>query len=499
MKGIALTEAVLILGVLIAAGIIVFQLATIFLAQQKISREEVVVSFSKDVSSIIDKAISTTGESTFSYEPNIAKYRVEIRNSTVLILDKISGKKASFSKSFSLVENKFEDCDEIYILKKEQKIAIFCNCLENGETCSDSLLCCSGYCNLTSKKCEEQPICPEDRKCPGADPTEAPLDSLGIPCCPPDKPVCSASHCCPLDKPKWCEMPKNGDPRCMDENEYELECSCIPDSPCNSIWPAHQGFKVRINEENFACDLFEVCHPDLDPIVEEAEECCENSCQGSCHMFCDQALVQSGGNLKKCKGLYIIYGLGPAAKFMKDYFWPEICCLGNNYCLHGCKPSDLGKCSCFGHTYGSNAQSLPCVDWPTRYPRGWRSDTDMSQNTCKFSDLIAHANILEDKGIHTGVCVDYSVSLTTLLRKAGYAKDEVFTTCGPGHAFNLVKFPGDPKYHVVDTRGNKPTPIRFGSLPPNYPYYCNYGACSPPCMNDAYNGNCPPRSEVYGC
>jgi len=124
----------------------------------------------------------------------------------------------------------------------------------------------------------------------------------------------------------------------------------------------------------------------------------------------------------------------------------------------------------------------------------------MSKNSCKFSDLIAHANILEDKGIHTGSCVDYSVSLTTLLRKAGYTKDEVFTTCGPGHAYNLVKFPGDLKYHIVDTTGNKPNPITLGGKPSGNYSYCSYGSgCQPACMNDAYNGNCPAKSEVYGC
>lgn len=223
MKAIALTEFVLVIGVLISAGIIVFQLITIFLAQQKLSKEEIVYSFAKDVSLIVDKSFSTTGTTNFVYTPVIQRYAVEIKNSTIFIFDKTSKTSTTFSKSFIIVDNKFEDCKKIYFLKENDKIAIFCKCLETGESCLDSLICCSGYCN-SSKKCDEPPVCPENRKCIGASPSEAPPDSLGTPCCPIDKPICSEKHCCPLEKPKWCENPKNGEARCMDEDEYEQNC-----------------------------------------------------------------------------------------------------------------------------------------------------------------------------------------------------------------------------------------------------------------------------------
>ncbi|MEM5855703.1 MAG: hypothetical protein QW472_05315, partial [Candidatus Aenigmatarchaeota archaeon] len=214
MKAIA-TEIILTIGVLIAVGITAFQLRGIYIAQQQLGEEEVILSFIKDLESIVDRAIGTTGDAAFIYYPIIEKYRVEIENNVVKALDKISGKQASFSKlAPEIVENSFEDCEKIFVLKKGRKIALMCRCLDLGEYCTDSILCCSGYCNHTSLKCEEMPICSEDRICPGA--PEAKKDSLGRDCCPSEAPICTNGHCCPVDKPKWCEKPKDGSsPRCM--------------------------------------------------------------------------------------------------------------------------------------------------------------------------------------------------------------------------------------------------------------------------------------------
>jgi hypothetical protein len=71
----------------------------------------------------------------------------------------------------------------------------------------------------------------------------------------------------------------------------------------------------------------------------------------------------------------------------------------------------------------------------------------------------------------TGVCRDYSLAVATLLRKAGYSQNEVFNFCDGDHCYNLVKFPGDAKYHVVDTTGNN-IGVNLGALPGGYPY-CN--------------------------
>jgi hypothetical protein len=86
----------------------------------------------------------------------------------------------------------------------------------------------------------------------------------------------------------------------------------------------------------------------------------------------------------------------------------------------------------------------------------------MTLNSAVLGMFPTHAtvNILQ-----TGVCIDYAAALTTLLRKAGYARDEVLTTASsgynlpllgshPGHAYNIVKLPGEDKYYFVETTGN---------------------------------------------
>lgn len=219
MKGLA-TEIILTVGVLIAVGITTLQLRGVYIAQQELGEKEVISAFVKDLETIVDRAIGTTGDVAFIYYPIIKHYRVEIENNVVKVLDKISGKQASFSRvAPEIVKNQFEDCEKIFVLKKEGKIVLMCKCLELGEDCINSLLCCSGYCNQTSGKCEEMPICQQDRICSGA--PEASKDSLGRDCCPSDLPVCTNGHCCPEDKPKWCNRPKDGSmPRCMNEVEY---------------------------------------------------------------------------------------------------------------------------------------------------------------------------------------------------------------------------------------------------------------------------------------
>jgi hypothetical protein len=220
MKGVAY-EAILIIGVLVAVGFSLFQLRGILYGQQLIGKEEVVYAFAKDLESVVDKAIATTGDAAFVYYPSIKQYSVVIKNNTVTVLDKVSNLSAYFSKYFTLVDNSFEDCEKIFVFKKEEKIFITCKCFELGEACSDSLQCCSGFCNMTSGKCEEMPVCPASRVCTGA--PEA-VKIGGKDCCPADKPVCDKQHCCPLDKPKWCEKPTDNNPRCMNESEYNTKC-----------------------------------------------------------------------------------------------------------------------------------------------------------------------------------------------------------------------------------------------------------------------------------
>jgi hypothetical protein len=238
-KAIAGTEILLTVGILIAAGVTLVQLKGVFYGQQLLAQEEVVVAFAKDLESIADKATATTGDASFIYHPAIKKYTVDINSNVVLVFDKVSKKAASFSKSSpEIIDNYLEDCEKIFVVKREEKIVVMCRCLELGESCGNSLLCCSDYCNETSKKCEEIPICPAERVCPGAPGTKK--DSLGNDCCPTSTPACTGGHCCPTDKPNWCNRPETGNPRCMNDGEIESDCKhvriCDDPQPSSFDW-----------------------------------------------------------------------------------------------------------------------------------------------------------------------------------------------------------------------------------------------------------------------
>lgn len=347
------------------------------------------------------------------------------------------------------------------------------DCLES-QTCENNqcidIPCECGY--IKDRKCNEYECCSDDN-CDGYDICDLTSNSCL---------TCLDEHCC-SEGTMWCER----------ENECvsPIDCLGAVDSPCSNAWPNHEGEKVQINEINFACDLFEVVREDLEYIPEEAVKCYQSGCSDSvCHDYCDVAYKYSGldqgltdNRFKKFVGLYIIYGLGPASKWMHEYYSPEIRC------------SDAlweGKtASCYG-SYAPNTKQLQCV-YTEGQPEGWLSDSDLSKNSCVFSDLPAHANINE---ISTGTCVDYSVSLTTLLRMSGYKINEVYSSTGPGHEYNLVKFPGDLKWTLIDTVGNSNTPYVPGSHPQWYPH-CDY--YSDWCANDGGQGECPLKSEVYGC
>jgi len=278
------------------------------------------------------------------------------------------------------------------------------------------------------------------------------------------------------------------------------------DTTCTAGWPSHQGGTIKLNDNNYACDLFEVTNSGLLALAQEAEDSCLNACSNSgAHGYCTSIYTMSGlssgvtaEKFKKCVALYEIYALGPAAKYMKDYFYPEICCGGDCPAYGDCASSDNGKCSCQGRTYGSKAKSIPCQG-NVGQPSGWASDTDMSKNSCVFSDIPAHASA---NIISTGTCVDYSVVVTTLLRMSGYSKTEAYSMTGPGHEYNVVKFPGDAKYTIIDTVGNYPTPYRPSNTPGTWFQYCSYlsgTSTYTACSNDAGPTSCPAKSEIYGC
>lgn len=268
-----------------------------------------------------------------------------------------------------------------------------------------------------------------------------------------------------------------------------------PDTPCQDIWP-------NAPEQ---CQEMEVCHPDLDWIVDEAINACANS----------------SGDRKRCRGLYIINSFGAQARYMQGYAVFKACCSGYPECMRICSPDLAGTCS-FRDGFNRNVANLSCrpEEWGVS---AWRSDSNMSENSAVLGMFPTHAtvNILQ-----TGVCVDYAAAVTTMLRKAGYSKSEAFSTSStgydlplvgehPGHAYNLVLLPGDKKYHVVDTTGNGDG-INLGGVPGYFRFtgcflgmpsqirvmdwwvgYCS--KISPQCYNDAGVARTPEKGRIYGC
>ena len=96
--------------------------------------------------------------------------------------------------------------------------------------------------------------------------------------------------------------------------------------------------------------------------------------------------------------------------------------------------------------------------------------------------------------MNTGTCVDYSSAITTLIRKLGYLRDEVYTVRAKDHAYNLIRFKGDDKYTIVDTTGNNYA-IELNSVPQGYDYCESILSC----YNDLGTQICPQLEEIYGC
>ena len=307
---------------------------------------------------------------------------------------------------------------------------------------------------------------------------------------------CSDAHCCPegtiwSDKGMKCESAFNfiGYPN---------------DTPCTQGWPARQGPEITINERVHSCDVFEVRDPRLLTIAQEAAACYDSGCRDPrCHAHCAAAMAWSGANIHKNEAgfrdfaaRYIIYGLGPEAKFMKGYYWPEVDCrvpIIDRYLNPNCEPRLPD--------YNANVRQLMCRDTGGE-PWGWASDVNMSENSCVLSTLPAHADVFT---LHTGTCADYSVATATLLRMVGFSKDEVYSVNAPIHQYNLVHFPNSPKWTIVDTVGNQVIPfgdvwhwckIKETPCPENVTH-CQYDAKS--CTNDAGTADCPARNEVDGC
>ena len=281
------------------------------------------------------------------------------------------------------------------------------------------------------------------------------------------------------------------------------------DTPCADTWP----------DAPAQCQEMEVCHSDLDWIVAEAVDCCDGTpLPGSA---CSEACNKSGGDRKKCRGLFLINAFGPEARYMKGYAIFKACCSGYPECTRMCSHSFSGTCS-FQDGFNANVSNLSCRpdEWGIF---AWHSDTNMSENSAAMGLYPTHAtvNILQ-----TGVCSDYSAALTTMLRKAGYKKSEAYSTSStgydlplvgkhPGHAYNLVLLPGDSQYHIVDTTGNGDG-INLDGVPGYFKFtgcfmampsqirvmdwwvgYCKM--ISPKSYNDAGKIVTPAREKICGC
>jgi len=320
---------------------------------------------------------------------------------------------------------------------------------------------------------------------------------------------------------------------CPPCSRCDTEAKWAPhDTPCRHHWPTDEGPRIGMNTHDDSCAIVEVCHPDLDYIVADAITCCEHAdyntrftghrAAGKCSA-CSYARSHSGidadynpTTFKKCLGLYGIKSLESGAVYMQGYFDGEWSCYGDPT-AEGCpkwnvKPAawEMGTpASCAGpggarpdfRMGGHRCEYYEFLGWKWGKEGYWKSDTDFRKNSDSVCDVPAHASI---NRLSTGTCVDYSFALTTILRKLGYSKDEVFSVSGDGHGYNLVKFPGERKWHYVDTVGNNGGGVYGGAGYPD-PKTAWYDYCrnmDEGCSNDYYSesrGNCPSNDEIYGC
>jgi len=277
------------------------------------------------------------------------------------------------------------------------------------------------------------------------------------------------------------------------------------DTPCQEKWPTTEGYEVLLNTKLNSCELFEVCSDEIDSIIEETIDCCDGTpleISNGIKKFtaCNYANEFSLGNAKRCGAMYLIKGLGDNAVYMQDYFEAEMCCFGvESLCpdkkfLYKALPvpkseKEIDELRCFytNSLFGEITGKLkikPVNGW-------WRSDTNSSENNIALSDVPTHVSL---QILSTGTCVDYSSSLTTLLRKLGYKADEVMSAEANDHAYNLVKLHGDKKYTLVDTTGNY-----FGFIMGNEPSGYDYCKNIKNCYNDLGKILCPSKNKINGC
>jgi hypothetical protein len=231
------------------------------------------------------------------------------------------------------------------------------------------------------------------------------------------------------------------------------------DTPCTTHYPTdpHRvDFTWTNSDLELNCQYYEVCHRNLDFVIEEALNCCSKTTTEEINStvepnLCLEALKAGGTSCKKCVGLYIIKGLGTYARWMTGYNW----------LYHGTPTEDCPSCG-------------GCVN-----------------GACAYTGVESVPAEMLINDFRTGVCRDYSLAVATLLRKAGYTQHEVGNFCDGAHCYNLVKFPGSIYYHVVDTTGNNHD-IELGRLPSGYDYCRNLDE-----SNWCYKVRNPERQSYY--
>ena len=332
-------------------------------------------------------------------------------------------------------------------------------------------------------------------------------------------------------------------PPCSQCNDEPTNKYAPPDTICNDDWPTTDGVWTGLGDYSASCNLVEVCNPGLDYVIEDALLCCEykdyywkfsgdlaNEKRSACYYAQGQAYrnnfdtLFNPTSLDQCLGHYIISSLERNAVYMQDYFDGELCCSGSGGCPDTCEKWKVSPAAWEAGTdqdcrtspgnsvyFGMDAhmcESFGLGIFGRIGLRGrWSSDTDYTLNRDNFVDTPPHAAV---NNLSTGTCADYSLVLTTLLRKAGYSKDRVLSVEGVKHAYNLVHFPGEAKWHYVDTTGNTAGGVFGGSGFPD-PTKSGYHVGGPwrhcsglteGCMNDVYSisrGRCPPNKMIYGC
>lgn len=333
---------------------------------------------------------------------------------------------------------------------------------------------------------------------------------------------------------------------CPDCGNCETGTKWAPDdSVCTEAWPTDQGPALTAGWRNpdrqeHTCHIYEVCNQDLDYILEDAINCCESPDYRDFldpprelgkEDACTAARGQSIGmdltpeRFQECTARYLIHSFGWASVYMQAYFNGEFCCknvakwcpdVENNRLTCDPAPWDLPynpRVMTYDPVPDHDMNELWCMydvetsyHWEdiifirkqiTYHPLSgwWNSDEDMSQNNCGAYDAPAHVSINE---YSTGTCRDYAIALTTMLRKAGFGKDDVLTVSGNGHGYNLLRLPRFNRFYYVDDVGNTGGGIKHNPAT-GYDYCRNM---SHGCANDFYassTDNCPGNVEIHGC